>query len=92
MIPTQTNGRVSTVQEASAAKLLALLRHPADAVVAEVASGFVALQRLVASLPLTTDEFCFAHNWLTSAQDLWQAGDSSAAHYQVALVVRKLEL
>jgi hypothetical protein len=43
-------------------------------------------------LPLTTDEFSFAHNWLTSAQHLWEAGDRHAASYQVDQVAKKLML
>jgi hypothetical protein len=50
------------------------------------------LHRLVESLPLTTDEFCFAHNWLCSAEQLWDKGDRHAARYQVNQIVKKLML
>jgi HEPN domain-containing protein len=43
-------------------------------------------------LPLTTDEFSFAHNWLTSAQQLCERGDRHAACYQVDQVAKKLML
>jgi hypothetical protein len=59
---------------------------------AEAASGFRRLHRIVESLPLTTDEFCFAHNWLCSAEKLWESGDRHAARYQVNQVTKKLML
>jgi hypothetical protein len=76
----------------STVKLLALLRHSRDSVAAEIASEFQALHRLVESLPLTSAEFCFARNWLITAQGLWEAGDTNAAHYQLTMVARKLKL
>ena len=92
MVWPRRNSTVPAVQEISAAKLLALLRHPAESAAKEIASLFQALHRLVESLPLTSAEFCFAHNWLTSAQRLWETGDANAARYQVAMVARKLQL
>jgi hypothetical protein len=91
-----TTPRISTapssVQEFSLARLLALLRHPAVALAEEVASEFEEVHQLVGALPLTTQEYCFAHNWLTSARQLWETGDFSAAYYQVTAVARKLHL
>jgi hypothetical protein len=81
-----TSGRGSTM-----ATLLYLLKQP-EACVADVTLQFKRLHRLVESLPLTTDEFSFAHNWLTSAQQLWEAGDRHAACYQVDRVAKKLML
>src|SRR5207245_6926891 len=92
MVPAGTKGPVPGILEVSAAKLPALLRRPANSSAAEVAMGFQALHRLVESLPLTSEEFCFVHNWLTSAQALWEAGHATAAHYQAAVVMRKLGL
>jgi hypothetical protein len=91
MISAQRKGTVDELPIRTA-KLLALLRYCGDARTAEVAAEFRSLHRLVACLPLTTEEFCFAHNWLTSAHDLWQAGDWAAACFQVNLVAKKLTL
>jgi hypothetical protein len=57
-----------------------------------VAYHFRRLRRLVASLPLTRQEFCFALNWITSAQTLWQNGDSVTAYYQIDKVAKRLQL
>jgi hypothetical protein len=92
MVPFRTKDAVPGVQGKSAAKLLALLGRSVESSAAEVASGFQALHRLVESLPLSSEEFCLAHNWLTSAQTLWEAGDANTAHYQLTIVVRKLGL
>jgi hypothetical protein len=92
MIPARTHAPVPAVQGISTAQLLALLRHPVGTTAAEVASEIQALHRLVESLPLTVAESCVAHNWLTRAQDLWEAGDVNAAHDQVTVVARKLGL
>jgi hypothetical protein len=78
-------------QEITATILLALFRR-SEVSVAEAALGFRKLHRLVESMPLTTDEFCFAHNWLCSAEQLWDNGDRHAACYQVNQVVKKLML
>jgi hypothetical protein len=79
-----------TIQEMTMTKLLASLTDPNGSAVAEVARHFADVQRLVASLPLTSAEYCFAHNWLTSAQQLWQAGHYATARYQVRMVAKKL--
>jgi hypothetical protein len=81
-----TSGRNFT-----AAILLALYKR-SELSVAEAALGFRKLHRLVESLPLTTDEFSFAHNWLCSAEQLWDAGEQNAARYQVNQVIKKLKL
>jgi hypothetical protein len=78
-------------QEITATILLALFKR-SKVSVAEAALGFRKLHRLVESMPLTTDEFCFAHNWLCSAEQLWEKGDRHAARFQVNQVVKKLML
>jgi hypothetical protein len=72
--------------------LLALLKPRPEPSPAEVTLEFQAMHRLVESLPLTSEEFCFAHNWLVSAQSLWQVGEIHTARYQVATLVRRLAL
>jgi hypothetical protein len=57
---------VSGIENVGASPLLALLRHR-HAPAVDVPAQFQALHRLVESLPLTSAEFCFAHNWLISA-------------------------
>jgi hypothetical protein len=81
-----TSGRAFTANS-----FLAFLRRPEPSL-AETALGFRRLHRLVESMPLTTDEFSFVHNWLCSAEQLWEAGDRHAAHYQVNQVAKKLML
>ena len=92
MVPPSPNRSVPSDPEINPAKLLALLRHMPEPCPAEITLEFQAMHRLVESLPLTSEEFCFAHNWLASAQTLWQIGESKAAHYQVAAIVRRLDL
>jgi len=79
------------VRKLTADKLLAFLKL-SNPSVAEIALVFRKLHRLVESLPLTADEFSFAHNWLCSAEQLWESGDHHAARYQVNMVVKKLKL
>ena len=78
-------------QAFTAAIFLALLKR-SEPSVTETALGFRRLHRLVESMPLTTDEFSFAHNWLCSAEQLWEAGDRHVARYQVDQVAKKLML
>jgi hypothetical protein len=78
-------------QEINPTTLLALLERSELSEAATIV-GFIKLHWQVESLPLTTDEFCFAHNWLCSAEQLWEAGDHHAARYQVNQVVKKLML
>jgi hypothetical protein len=92
MVPPTPDRSVPSSQEIKPAKLLALLRQMPEPCPAVVTLEFQAMHRLVESLPLTSDEFCFAHNWLAAAQSLWQLGETNAAHYQVATVVRRLDL
>jgi hypothetical protein len=82
---------VTSGQAFTAGTFLALLKR-SEPSVAETALGFGRLHRLVESMPLTTDEFSFAHNWLCSAEQLWESGDRHAARYQVDQVVKKLML
>jgi hypothetical protein len=80
------------VQHLSAAQLLALLQQPTEHSNQEITRQFENVHRLIESLPLTSAEYGFAHNWLTSARELWEAGDLATAHYQVTAVARKLHL
>lgn len=59
---------------------------------AESALAFDGLRRLVESLPLTTEEFGFATNWVESARQLWEQGEPGATRYQVDLVRKKFGL
>jgi hypothetical protein len=74
----------------SADKLDEALQHlsatPRDVIAAE----FDRLRNLVAALPLTTDEYCFAINWIASARECWTAGELGAARYQLDMVRKKL--
>jgi hypothetical protein len=66
------------------------LRHrrvtPREAIAAE----FGRLGDLVAALPLTIDEYCFAANWIAGARECWAAGDLGAARYQLQMIRKKL--
>jgi hypothetical protein len=73
-------------------ELLVGLHDPQSATVAEIAREFKLLQRVVDALPLTSAEYCFALNWIMSARQLLEKGECGAAHYQVSLVVKKLNL
>jgi hypothetical protein len=81
-----------TLQELSTVKLLPLLQQAGKAPAADIAYEFANVHRLIECLPLTSAAYCFAHNWLTSAQELWEGGDEATARYQVGLVAKKLAL
>ena len=68
------------------------LRHPDATAWAVIAAEFNRLSNLIAALPLTTDEYCFAINWIASARECWTAGDLGAARYQLEMVRKKLAL
>jgi hypothetical protein len=55
-----------------------------------VATAFDHLSELVAALPLTTEEYCFAANWITAARDCWSSGDFVVARYQLEAVRKKV--
>jgi hypothetical protein len=55
-----------------------------------IAAQFDRLSDLVAALPLTTDEYCFAANRIAGTRECWTAGDVGAARYQLAMVRKKL--
>jgi hypothetical protein len=55
-----------------------------------IAAEFGRLCDLVAALPLTTDEYCFAINWIAGARECWTAGDLGTARYQLEMVRKKL--
>jgi hypothetical protein len=82
----------TSIESCQAGKLLALLNHSDRSSRVEIALGFKTLQRLLESLPLTTEEFVFAHNWLCSAEQMFQTGERRAARYQVNQVVKRLSL
>jgi hypothetical protein len=71
-------------------QLMEGLRHPAAEPRAVIAVEFGRLEELLAALPLTTDEYCFATNWIASARECWAAGDLGAACYQLEMVRKKL--
>jgi hypothetical protein len=66
------------------------LRQPSVSPHAVIAVEFDRLEELVAALPLMTDEYCFAANWISSARDCWMTGERGAARYQLAIVRKKL--
>jgi hypothetical protein len=66
------------------------LRQHSAALHTVIAPEFDRLEELVAALPLTTDEYCFAANWIVSARECWAAGDPGAACYQLQMVRKKL--
>jgi hypothetical protein len=68
------------------------LRHPDATPWAVIAAEFNRLSNLIAALPLTTDEYCFAINWIAGARECWTAGDLGAARYQLEMVRKKLAL
>jgi hypothetical protein len=90
MVTMGTKAMNPTTQPMSTATLLALLHDPRESSSAEIARHFANAHRLIESLPLASAENCFAHNWITSTQELWQAGDFAVARYQVGLVAKKL--
>jgi hypothetical protein len=55
-----------------------------------IAAEFDRLSDLVAALPLTTEEYCFAINWIAGARRCWAAGDDGAARYQLRMIGRRL--
>ena len=63
-----------------------LVGTPRAVIVAE----FDRLSDLVAALPLTTDAYCFATDWITGARDCWAAGNLGAARYQLEMVRKKV--
>jgi hypothetical protein len=81
-----------SLPQLSIAQLLALLHDPREPSIVEIARRFEDVHRLIESLPLTSAAYCFAHNWLRSAQELCQAGEHATARYQVGLVAKKLNL
>jgi hypothetical protein len=58
----------------------------------DISTGFEGLLGVAESLPLTTDEFGFARNWITSARQLWEQGKAGAALYQIRQVCLRLGL
>jgi hypothetical protein len=68
------------------------LRQPGRTPSEVIAAEFDRLGDLVAALPLATDEYCFAVNWIAGARDCWAAGDVGATRYQLAMVRKKLAL
>jgi hypothetical protein len=66
------------------------LRHSSAPPREVIATEFDRLSDLVAALPLTTDEYCFAANWIAGARECWAAGDVEAARYQLEMIRKKL--
>lgn len=76
--------------EMSVEQLDEALRQPGATPRAVIAAEFDRLAELVAALPLTTDEYCFAANWIAGARACWSAADVGAARYQLRMISRKL--
>jgi hypothetical protein len=66
------------------------LRHPGATAKDVIAAEFDRLEELVAALPLTTDDYCFAVNWIAGACECWSAGDLGASRYQLEMIRKKL--
>lgn len=58
---------------------------------AETESSFALCRRIVAALPLTTNDYLLAHNWLCSAHQAWRQGETQAARFQVVQILRRLK-
>jgi hypothetical protein len=71
-------------------QLCEALRRPAATLGVAIAAKFGRLADLVAALPLTTDEYCFAANWIAGARDCWAAAELGAARYQLEMVRKNL--
>jgi hypothetical protein len=67
-----------------------VLRQPGATPRGVIVAEFDRLRDLVAALPLTTDEYCFAASWIAGARECWAAGDPGAARYQLQMVRKKL--
>ena len=67
-----------------------VLRHSSATPREVIAAEFDRLSNQVAALPLTTDEYCFAANWIAAARECWSAGNHGAARYQLEIVRKKL--
>lgn len=80
------------VLEFNVQDLLVALAGNAPQTDGAIQAGFDQLRRRAESLPLTTEDFSFAWNWITSARDLWKRGETGAARYQVEMLRKKLEL
>jgi hypothetical protein len=67
-----------------------VLRYPGVTPRAVIAGEFDRLMELVAALPLTTDEYCFAVNEIAGARGYWSAGEREVARYQLRMIGKKL--
>jgi hypothetical protein len=76
--------------DVSIQQLGTMLRQPAVWSDQGVATAFDHLSELVAALPLTTEECCFAANWITAPRDCWSSGDFGAARYQLEAIRKKV--
>ena len=78
--------------EFSARGLLDALRKSPSSLDPSIAAGFDRLLRFAESLPLASDEFAFARNWIVAARDLWERDEPRAALYQVKMACKKLQI
>ncbi|MFV1966858.1 MAG: hypothetical protein ACC628_15645 [Pirellulaceae bacterium] len=46
--------------------------------------------RVIEALPITSDEYCFLSNWLTTAHRYWCDGEVAAAQYQLDVASKRL--
>ena len=67
-----------------------VLRHSSATPREVIAAEFDRLRVQAAALPLTTDEYCFAINWISGARECWLAGNHGGARYQLQIVRKKL--
>jgi hypothetical protein len=90
-MPIQKHGFANVAMLTSGLEQLGeVLRHHAATPQAVIAAEFDRLEELVAALPLTTDEYCFAINSIGGAREYWTAGELGAARYQLGMVRKKL--
>jgi|GEM_PF-2325335 len=71
--------------------LLATAAQPDDSRASQIEARFKLCGRILDALPLASDEYLFARNWLTSAQNLWSRGDGHVARFQVLQILRRLK-
>jgi hypothetical protein len=71
-------------------QLCEALRRPAAILGAVLAAELDRLAEMVAALPLTTEEYGFAANWVASARRLWKTGNVGACRYQLDIIRKKL--
>ena len=72
--------------------LIDLLQSASEASIAQIQQEFDHWSQVIDSAPLNAEEYVFAHNWLSSAHELWQQGEVPTAIYQLKQVAKKLSI